>query len=56
MKRRLETDLIEKYMDRPTNFKSVSQRVLKGPRGITMFLGILTEQSLAPTDMPWEVF
>ena len=30
----------------PVKHKGKSQRVLKGPRGVTMFLGILAEQSL----------
>ena len=37
-------------MYRPTK----SQREIIGYRGTQFFLGILAEQSLASTDMPWD--
>ena len=39
---------------RPVIHNGKSQRLLKGPRVVTMLLSILAEQSLASTSTPWE--
>ena len=51
----IDNYLTGNYIYRPTNHKGMSQRVFKGPIGVTMFLGIFAKQPLACTGMPWEV-
>ena len=40
---------------RPANYKGKSQRVLKGTKVATMFLGILAKERLACTGISWEI-